>query len=278
MRTEVQSFPIPFPVFLSGLRFLLLNQAATRAVSTRPITRGQIGSSNLIFFIKSCDRFTKNTTDFFISFMVIMMCFLPLVFLAATFVAPAISDDLLFSDNSPDLSTFQDTPQDLLALQSLPEASTLTGGDENLFSDPDSIDLSSSTEAVDLYLDLKASCLPNDGQSLNKVRPRDEGPVCTSEGSTPESIQRIREAWGAIEKWRDGLWNTQGPSEPEPEKQPPSIPPPIDPEQPEDSRCPSDFPIHFCCGQRGKLDNSKPPISMLGNNPLRSYFFCSNGL
>lgn len=211
--------------------------------------------------------------------IVITIRFLPLVFLGATFVNPAISDDLLFSDNSPDLSTFQDTPQDLLALQDLPEASTLTDGDEDFFSDSDIIDFPSSTEASDLNSDLEASCLTTNGQSLNKLRPRDGAPICSLQGSTPQSIQRLREAWKKIEDFRDGLWAPEEPLEPKPEQPPPPIPPLIRPEHPEDSRCPSDFPIHLCCGERGRLYDSDPPIIVPGNNPIRAaYFGCYNGL
>ena len=209
--------------------------------------------------------------------MVITMRFLPFVFLAATFVKPAISDDLFFSDSSPDLSTFQDTPQDLLASQNLPEASTSTDGDEDFFSDSDITDFP-LTDASDLYSDLEASCLTPDGQSLNKLRPRDGATICSPQGSTPQSIQRIREAWEKIQKYRDGLWAPEEPLETEPEKPPPPIPPLINPEHPEDSRCPSDFPIHLCCDRRGGIYILDSPIILPENNFIRVYFGCSAGL
>lgn len=203
------------------------------------------------------------------------MRFLPLIFLAVTFVTPAISNDLSLSENSPDLLTFQDMSQDLLASQALLETSTLTEGDEDLFSDSDMMDFPSSAEASGLYSDLEASCLTKDGQPLNKLRRRDGATVCSPPDSTPLEMQRLHELWGQVQNYRDRLW---APEEPEPEKPPPPLPPLIVPNLPEDPSCPSDFPNHLCCAFRGGLDPTDPPIILPGKNPVQSYIYCDMGV
>ena len=213
------------------------------------------------------------------------MRFLQLVALAAFLsVGPAISEDLLFSDGSPDLSfsdspadtsTFQDMPQDLLASQNLLEGSTLTADDDddNIFKDSEKMDPSSSSiEASELYSDSTVPCSIENGQSLNKLRPRDGPTVCSPQGSTPLELRPLRDAWNAIQKWQNRILSPN----PEPKEPPP--PPAPKPWHPEDSRCDPYFPFHLCCADQILLNLGALALRAPYNSPIYNYAFCANGL
>lgn len=204
-------------------------------------------------------------------FIVISMRFLPLVALAATLsVGPAISEDLLFSDSPPDLSfsdsqadmsIFQDTSQDLLASQNLLEDSTLTTDDDDIFN-----------EASDLHSDLPVSCSIQDGQSLSKLRSRDGSTVCSPpDSTTPSELRPLRDAWDAIQKWRNRILT------PDPASDEPPPPPAKKPWHTEDSRCEPYFPIHLCCADQVRIYMGGPTPKGPYSGSMYDYGFCANG-
>lgn len=186
----------------------------------------------------------------FIVFSVtIIMRFLAFIFLATIFVATAISENLL-SDNSADLIAFQDPPQDLLASQNLPENSELTIDDESaLFAGSEAMKFF-STEPQGSFSGLEeASCLIEDGQSLNKLSSRDED-FCSPQDGAPlvkeppagdlkDIFRKVKEFFGFPDN--------------EDSNRLPTKPPP-------DPGCRSDFPYHLCCYTAGysTIDSTLP--------------------
>lgn len=195
-----------------------------------------------------------------------IMIFLTFVPLATIFVATASSENL-FSDNSPDISAFQDSPQDpftspdLLALQNLPEDSELTTDDNDLFAGSDALGLF-STEPQDSFPGLEASCLTDEGQSLNNLRSRD-GVVCSPENPAPLKKEPTQDKLGDIIRKIKEFFQ----------------------DPPNEGRlgqflklvflvCRPDFPLHMCCDTPGDRTFD---ISLPGGNIYEYFYGCDPG-
>ena len=195
------------------------------------------------------------------------MRFIPFIPLTATVLATAISENL-FSENSPDTLAFQDSPQDLiasqdeLALQDLSDGSELTiGDDDDLFAGADAMD-TFSTEPQDSSFGLEASCLIDEGQSLNKLRSRD-GPVCSPEGPAPLQKDPTQDKIGDIFRKIKEFFD---------------YPPDDDPTRPRGPTffriCRRDFPLRLCCVTPGL---SSMDITIPGGLLYEYYYGCYPG-
>lgn len=189
--------------------------------------------------------------------------------LAAIFVTIAVCQDLS-SDNSPDVSAFQDWPQDLLASQDLPEDLEFFDVDYDLFGGSGALDLL-STNAQDPFSGLEASCLTEDEQSLNKLRRRGET-VCSPQAPIPLNEDPLRELGDSFRDLKNFF------SIPEKEEIP-SFPDFQLPKDPEDRRCLPSFPNHLCCtAPGGRVDTSSIMASMVPGATIYQFFFaCSPG-
>lgn len=190
--------------------------------------------------------------------IIIIMRFLPFVPLPMIFVAIAMSENL-FSNPAPDeLSTFQDSPQDLLASLNLLDDSQMTiDNNDDLFDDLDTQDLFSIEDqdpaTVSSSMEV-ASCSTEGGQLLNRLRSRD-GVSCPAysnpvplkkETPTQNNIGDLIRKVNTIFFDPDPL---PVPAEPEQED------PLKSPEGSKRDKCRPEFPKHLCCNYReGPID------------------------
>ena len=199
------------------------------------------------------------------------MHFLAFVLLAATFVPTTVSENL-FSDSLPDMSAFQDSPQDLFTTQgpfasqdlpesqNLPEDSELTTNDDDLFAGLDAMDFF-STEPQDSSSGLEASCLTDEGQSLNKLRSRD-GALCSPESPAALKKEPTQDKLGDVfRKIKEFFQN---------------LPDEARSRFPEFSmrKCRPDFPFNFCCDTPGERIFD---ISVPGANIWDYFYDCYAG-
>lgn len=180
------------------------------------------------------------------------MRFLSFVSLATIFFPTAITEDLFF-DNPLDILAFQDSSQDLPALQDLPETSDsiINANDDDLFADSNAMS-PFSTESPDSFSDLTASCSIGHEQSLNKLRSRDEK-VCSPQSPAPllreppvddlkDVFRKVKEFFGT------GFFDY--------------------------SICRPDFPHHLCCFT---ASNFVLDISLRGSYYYENVFDCYPG-
>lgn len=200
------------------------------------------------------------------------MNFLAFALLATTFM-PIIVTENLFSDSLPDSSAFQDSPQehlasqdlfssqDLLASQNLPEDSELTTNDDDLFAGLDALDFF-STEPQDSSSGLQASCLTDEGQSLNRLRSRD-GALCSPESPAALKKEPTQDKLGDVfRKIKEFFQNL-------PDEAQRRFPGGFTLR-----KCRPDFPLNFCCDTPGDRTFD---ISVPGGNIYDYFYDCYAG-
>lgn len=202
----------------------------------------------------------------------LIMRFFAFDILATTFLAIAISENLFSDPSSPDILTFQDSPQDSFASPDLPETSDLTiDNDDNddLFTDSNAVAVLSSSEPQDSSPGLEASCSNEDEQPLNKLRSRDEEEEsCSPQG--PASLKKQQPPNDNLEDVLRKVKEFFGFPEPlNPDSDPFSTEPRPDP------RCRSDFPHHLCCYISG--DYSSWEVAVPGGRFYEYFFECYRG-
>lgn len=169
------------------------------------------------------------------------MRFFLLVFGATIFVTIAISENPYLND-SPDLSAFQDLPQDLFASQDLPESSQLIDdgdddADDFLFDDDNSDAMEAfSLETADSFSGLKPFCLTENEQLLNRLRSRDdERETCSTRDWVPlRDGSSFEDYPNLLQEPKDSFFSSEQ-----------------NPERSEDSTCLTRFPYHLCCMELG---------------------------